>query len=111
MALGRVGTTTSGVGISSATVAGLDEVTNAAAEVEFKTIVQAKDGQGELKALLVGKKVGTLSADGYVNTFEPPALGGAMTVGGIAGKIVSSSLKATAEDFAKATAMGKALET
>jgi len=110
MALTTIAGTSAAVG-NTATVAGLSEVTSSSAEVEFKTIVQAKDGQGELKAMLIGKKVGTLSATGYVSTFAPPALSGAITVAGISGKIVSSNLKATAEDFAKASVTGKAVES
>ncbi len=111
MALGRIGSTTSAVGVGSATITGLEDPTNATLEIEFKTVVQGKDSQGELKGLLLGKKSASLSAEGYVSTFAPPAPGDAMTVGGIAGKIVSSSLKATVEDFAKATAQGRAVES
>ena len=110
MALSTIAGTSAAVG-NTATAPGSSEVTQSSSEVEFKTIVQAKDGQGELKALLIGKKVATLSATGYVSTFAPPALNGSITVAGLTGKIVSSTLKATAEDFAKATATGKAVES
>jgi hypothetical protein len=110
MSLETIAGTDTDFGTTGASAAGIEEVTQAGVEVEFKTVVPAKNGQGSIKAFLVGKKQANLTAAGYVSSFEPPAPGGAITVGGISGKIVASHLGAQAEDFAKANVTGKGVE-
>jgi hypothetical protein len=97
------------VGLQGATCAGITDITQASAEISANTVVRAKDSAGEVKAILVGKKLVTLSASGYATSINGPALGAAITVGGVTGKIVSASIECSAEDFTKFSAEGRSL--
>jgi hypothetical protein len=96
------------VGTGGATCDGITEITNASAEAAAGTVVRAKNSAGDVKALLVGKKLVTLAASGYATSITGPALGGAITVAGKTGKITSATIEATAEDFTRFSAEGKA---
>jgi hypothetical protein len=96
-------------GVSGATAAGIAEVTNASASVEFQTKVVGKKSDGEIGAALYGKKIGTVEVSGYVNSASVPALGGTITAAGMTGRVFNSSIEASNEDFSKATLSGKAI--
>jgi hypothetical protein len=106
---GDVGTTNSNVNIS-----GVDYITEVTIEESAGTVVRAKDGLGDVKAVLIGKTIKTLQASGYGSIDTPPAMGGD---GGIAvsgsqnfnGKMTSFGIERSAEDFAKYSVSAEAL--
>lgn len=73
-------------------------------------MVRAKNGLGDIKAVLVGKETITMNVGGYSTSAAGAVLGSAITVGGKEGKVVSASIEATAEDFTKFSAQGAALK-
>lgn len=99
-----------GVGITGATQAGITAITQASVERSAGTVVRAKDGQGDIKAVLIGKESITMSVSGYSTNANGATLGDAITVGGKTGKVISSSVEATAEDFTRFSAEGRALK-
>ena len=101
-----------GVGINSsvATQSGITAITQASVERSAGTVVRAKDGQGDVKAVLIGKENITMSVSGYSTNASGAALGDPITVGGKTGKVISSSVEATAEDFTRFSAEGRAVK-
>ena len=101
-----------GVGISAqaATQVGITAITQASVERSAGTVVRAKDGQGDIKAVLIGKENITMSVSGYSTLPGGADLGAPITVGGRTGKVISSSVEATAEDFTRFSAEGRALK-
>lgn len=101
-----------GVGITGAmaTQAGITAITQASVERSAGTVVRAKDGQGDIKAVLIGKENITMSVSGYSTNAEGAVLGETITVGGRTGKVISASVEATAEDFTRFSAEGRALK-
>ena len=100
---------TTGMGVSGATQAGISHITQASVERSAGTVVRAKDGQGDIKAVLIGKEVISMSVSGYSTNATGANLGDSITVGGKTGKVTSSNIEATAEDFTKFTAQGAAV--
>lgn len=111
MALAKLGSATWGFGTSGAVAPGIaaGDAVGSSIDLEYGTKQEAKDGAGEIKGVLFGKKTVAMEVSGYTDAFEPPALGGDITVRGVTGKAMSSNLDASTEDFAKATVSGKAL--
>jgi hypothetical protein len=111
MALAKLGSKDWGFGTAGAEAPGIaaGDATNSSVELEYGTQQEAKDGAGEIKGILFGKKTVGMEVSGYSGVFSPPALGGDVTVRGLTGKAMSSSLDASTEDFAKVTVTGKAL--
>jgi hypothetical protein len=98
---GVVGTTNSQV-----TVNGVDYITEVTIEEAAGTVVRAKDGAGDVKAVLVGKTLKTLQASGYGSIDTPPdmsAAGGIAVAGSqnFSGKMTSFGIERSAEDFAR----------
>ena len=89
--------------------AGITHVTQASIEKSAGTVVRAKNGVGEVKAVLTGKEVITMNISGYSTDAAGAALGSDIEVAGEAGKVISASIEATAEDFMKFSAQGRAL--
>jgi predicted TIM-barrel enzyme len=112
MALMTLGTTTgAGVSATENVQAGITAITQASIERAAGTIVRAKNGAGDVKAVLIGKEVITMNVSGYSTAAAGAVLGSAIKVGGKEGKVVSASIEATAEDFTKFSAQGAALAT
>jgi hypothetical protein len=103
------GGTFKGVTSADATQAGITHITQASVEKSAGTVVRGKDGQGAVKAVLIGKEIITMSVSGYSTNGEGAALGTEIKVAGLTGKVISASIEATAEDFAKFSAEGRAL--
>jgi len=101
---GTVGTNGSGV-----TVTGLEFITDVSIEESIGTIIKAKDGAGDVKAVLMAKSSKTLTASGYGTATEAPNLGLSVTGTGFTGKVIESSWDATAEDFTKISITAKGL--
>jgi hypothetical protein len=101
----------SDAGVKNVTVDGITHITQASVERSAGTVVRAKNSQGDVKAVLIGKESISMSVSGYSTQAEGAELGAAITVGGKAGKVVASSIEATAEDFTKFTAEGRALKS
>ena len=101
-----------GVGVPAGqnNTAGITAITQASIERAAGTVVRAKDGVGDVKAVLVGKEVITMNVSGYSTNSNGAALGDTIMVGGKSGKVVSSSIDATTEDFTKFSAQGAALK-
>lgn len=111
MALMSLKNNTSAIGIPGGTVCdGIDDITQASVEVSANTVVRAKNSQGEVTSVLVGKKITNLSASGYASNISGPPLGGAITVGGVTGKIISANIECSAEDFVKFSAEGRYID-
>jgi hypothetical protein len=112
LANSEVGTTN-----SNAVVTGMDFVTEASVELSAGTVVKAKNGAGDVKAVLIGKTSYTMQASGYgsanggvfADGTAALAAGVAFDVGAAKGKITSVSIERTAEDFAKLSVTGRAL--
>lgn len=111
MALTKLGSATWGFGTSGATAPGIaaGDAVGSSIDLEYGTKQEAKDGDGEIKGVLFGKKTVAMEVNGYTDAFAPPVLGGAIIVRGVTGVAMSSNLNASTEDFAKATVSGKAL--
>jgi hypothetical protein len=99
-----------GITSSDASVTGISHITQASIERAAGTTVRAKDGQGNVVATLIGKESVTMSVSGYSTVEAGAALGAAITVAGYTGKVISSTIEATAEDFTKYSADGRALK-
>lgn len=99
-----------GVGITGATQTGITAITQASVERSAGTVVRAKDGQGDVKAVLIGKENITMSVSGYSTNADGASLGDPITVGGRTGKVISASVEATAEDFTRFSAEGRAIK-
>jgi hypothetical protein len=96
-------------GTSGITVAGISVVTSSSAGQEYGTTSKAKDADGEVKALFFSKGQYVSQVSGYTGSIGAPALGGG--IAGVDGsqKIMSSSLQASNQDFAKVTVTGKGI--
>jgi hypothetical protein len=94
---GEIGTKSAGFSIP-----GMDELTECSVEESIGNISKAKDGNGDIKAVLVSKSRKTLTASGYSSTLsDAPPLEGSVTGSGFNGKIIESSMEASSEDFSK----------
>ena len=110
MAIMKLGTSTPGVP-SEVTTQGITAITQASVERAAGTVVRAKNREGDIKAVLVGKETITMNVSGYSTNSNGAVLGDTITVGGQTGKVISSSIEATAEDFTKFSAQGAALKS
>jgi hypothetical protein len=105
--VGDVGTTNSTVNIT-----GVDYITEVTIEEAAGTVVRAKDGAGDVKAVLVGKTLKTLQASGYGTVDVAPAMGGGIAVTGsqnFSGKMTSFGIERSAEDFVRYSVTAEAL--
>ena len=89
--------------------AGITAITQASAEASAGTTVRAKNGQGDIVGVLLGKKTISMSVSGYSTNNKGANLNDAITVGNVSGKVTSTSIEATAEDFTKFSAEGRAI--
>ena len=105
------GGTFAGITDAGALQEGISHITQASIERAAGTVVRAKNGAGDVKAVLIGKEVITMNVSGYSTSAAGAVLGSAIKVGGKEGKVVSASIEATAEDFTKFSAQGAALAT
>ncbi len=103
------GGTFKGITNADAQQAGITAITQASVEKSAGTVVRAKNGAGDVKAVLIGKEVINMSVSGYSTNADGAALGSEIKVAGQTGKVISSSIEATAEDFTKFSAEGRAL--
>ena len=106
---GVVGTTNSNVNIN-----GVDYITEVTIEEAAGTVVRAKDGAGDVKAVLVGKTLKTLQASCYGSIDTPPdmsASNGIVVSGSqnFNGKMTSFGIERSAEDFARYSVTAEAL--
>jgi len=112
MALMILGSLTGlGVPTEENSTAGITAITQASIERSAGTVVRAKNGLGDIKAVLVGKETITMNVSGYSTNAAGALLGDVIKVGGKEGKVTSSSIEATVEDFTKFNAQGAALKT
>jgi hypothetical protein len=97
------------VGACGVTVAGITNVTNFTDTEEYGNIARAKNCDGDVKAVFMSKGTYSSQVSGYTATIAAPALGGAIT--GVDGsqRIMSSTLEASNQDFAKVTVTGKGI--
>jgi hypothetical protein len=105
--VGDVGTTNSNVNI-----AGVDYITEVTIEESAGTVVRAKDGTGDVKAVLVGKTFKTLQASGYGTVDVAPAMGNGIAVAAsqnFNGKMTSFGIERSAEDFVRYSVTAEAL--
>lgn len=98
-----------GITNADAVQAGITAITQASVDRSAGTIVKAKDNQGDIKAVLIGKEMQTFSVSGYseaagAGLFED------IKVGQYSGKVVSASVEASVEDFQRFSAEGRALK-
>ena len=94
----------------TAAITGLEFITEASIEESIGTIIKAKDGAGDVKAVLLAKSSKTLTASGYGTANAAPNLGQAVTgAGNFSGKIIESSWDASAEDFTKISITARGL--
>lgn len=103
------GGTFAGITDADASQDGISHITQASIEKSAGTVVRAKNGVGEVKAVLTGKEIITMNVSGYSTNAVGAALGDDITVAGTTGKVISASIEATAEDFTKFSAQGRAL--
>jgi hypothetical protein len=103
------GGTFAGITATDAVQAGISHITQASVEKSAGTVVRAKDGLGDVKAVLTGKEIITMNVSGYSTDANGAVLGSDITVANILGKVISASIEATAEDFTKFNAQGRAL--
>lgn len=103
------GGTFAGITSTDASTIGISHITQASIEKSAGTVVRAKNGLGEVKAVLTGKEIITMNVSGYSTSAAGAELGDEITVAGIAGRVISSSVEATAEDFTKFSSQGRAL--
>lgn len=85
-------------------------ITQASIERSAGTVVRAKNGEGNVKAVLIGKEQVTMQVQGYSEVDGGAKLGDEIMVSGITGKVISSSIEASVEDFQKFSAQGRALK-
>lgn len=104
------GGTFAGITDGDASVEGITHITQANIERSAGTTVRAKDGQGNVVATLIGKETISMSVSGYSTVAEGAELGADITVAGYTGKVISATAEATAEDFTKFSADGRALK-
>ena len=105
--VGVVGTSNSNVAVT-----GVDFITEVTVEESAGTVVRAKDGAGDVKAVLVGKTFQTLQASGYGTLEDPPVMGDAgiaVTSANFNGKMTSFGIERSAEDFARYSITAEAL--
>ena len=88
---------------------GISAITQASAEASAGTLVRAKDNKGDIVAVLVGKKTISMNVSGYSTVQDGAKLGDSITVGTVQGIVISSGIDATAEDFTKYSAQGRAI--
>jgi hypothetical protein len=103
------GGTFAGITPTDASQDGISHITQASIEKSAGTVVRAKDGLGDVKAVLTGKEIITMNVSGYSTQANGAALGSEIKVAGITGKVISASIEATAEDFTRYNAQGRAL--
>jgi hypothetical protein len=98
-----------GITDADASQEGISHITQASIEKSAGTVVRAKNGLGEVKAVLTGKEIITMNVSGYSINAAGANLGQDIEVAGVSGKVISSNIEATAEDFTKFSAQGRAL--
>ena len=103
------GGTFEGITAEDAVQVGISHITQASVEKSAGTVVRAKNGLGDVRAVLTGKEIITMNVSGYSTNAEGAELGTDIKVANITGKVISSSIEATAEDFTKFSAQGRAL--
>jgi hypothetical protein len=109
----RAGSAEWAFGLTGVTIDGITSVTSFTARKEYTITVEAKDQDGEIAAVLEGGEKYTIEAEGYADATNPPDLGGAITAGGLTGKITGSEVIGSNEDFQKVRITGtgyKAIE-
>jgi hypothetical protein len=110
MAIKTITGQANGVGVpSSVTQSGIDAITQASVEASAGTVVRAKNNVGDIVGVLIGKKTVSMSVSGYSTQQNGALLGDPITVGNVTGIVTSSSVEATAEDFTKFSAEGRAI--
>ena len=100
-------------GIPGVSIDGIEAVTAFTARREYTITVEAKDEDGEIAAVLEGGEKYTIEAEGYTTSATVVALGGSITAMGLNGKVTSSEVVGSNEDFVKVRITGtgyKAIE-
>jgi hypothetical protein len=77
------------------------DITEATVEQSVGNVVKAKDGSGDVVAVLLSKAKATMNASGYSSSSAPISLRSVATGPGFSGFVIESSMDATAEDFTK----------
>jgi hypothetical protein len=93
-------------GIPGVSIDGIDAVTSFTARREYTITVEAKDEEGEIAAVLEGGEKYTIEAEGYTTAANPPDLGSGISAMGLAGKVTSSEVVGSNEDFVKVRITG-----
>lgn len=109
MAIHHLTSSTGTLGTGSDRCDGVIELTNSSADVAYGLQKPVKNHTGDLAGMLLGQAIINLQVEGYASSFAPPDLLSAMSVGGLAGKAVSTSLRCSMEDMAKVSATGKGI--
>jgi hypothetical protein len=102
----RIGSEQYQFGIPQVTIDGIDAVTSFTARREYTITVEAKDEEGDIAAVLEGGEKYFIEAEGYTQAANPPALGSNITAMGLSGKVTSSEVVGSNEDFVKVRISG-----
>lgn len=94
-------------GTQGVSATGIDEVTAYSGGSEYSIVVEGKDKEGDIKAVLYGGEVTFCEVEGYSSS-GAPALGGGVTVPGVTNcTIFKSEVIGSNEDFAKVRVTGR----
>lgn len=85
---------------------GIVEVTGFTARREYGTQVEGVGANGEIGAFLYGKEKYTITVEGYAVTGNLPAVGGAISIKGINGTVMSVEVTGSNEDFTRCRVEG-----
>lgn len=105
MALTRQGSDW-GFGSEGVTCVGIVEVTGYTARREFGTQVEGVGANGEIKAFLFGKEKYAITIEGYAADGELPEVGGAISLKGLNGTVMSIEVTGSSEDFIRCRVEG-----
>ena len=103
------GTPWKGIALSDAQQTGITAITQASFDRSAGTIVKAKNNEGDIKAVLIGKEMINFSVSGYSESTGADLFSD-IKVGQMSGKVVSASVEASVEDFQRFSAEGRALK-
>jgi hypothetical protein len=94
-------------GTQGVSATGITEVTSYSGGAEYSIVVEGKDKDGDIKAVLYGGETAFCEVEGYSDSANAPALGGTISVGNASCIIFKSEIIGSNEDFAKVRVTGR----
>ena len=98
-------------GITGVTITGMNQIISVTVRRTNTTLIEAKKSDGDIAAIAYGGEKYEFEAEGYTSEEEVPVLDSAdWTAYGLTGKLMSTEIVASSEDFVKVRVSGIGFE-